>query len=103
MENNKFQADSANQKHEEYRSFAVEMKKREVCELSESYRALMRGNKRTKMPRMSDVLWGDIEVCTNLTVTDNGLLTAQCVYCNGEYVTYRTWVPYDILKHYDLV
>lgn len=103
MEHDKFQDDCVNKKYEERRSYAIEMKKKEVGELADSYRALLRGGKRTKMPRMSDVLWGDIDACTNLIVTHDGLLTAQCAYRDGGYVIYRTWVPVGILEHYGLV
>lgn len=99
MENNNL----VDRKYEGYREFATEMKKKEVCELRDSYRALLRGEERTALPHMSDVLWGDIMVCTNLTVTHDGLLTAQCVYEDGDYVTYRTWVPGSILAHYGLI
>lgn len=89
--------------YEVRRAQAIKNKKLVIKQLVDSYDALLGGHERTNMAHVSDVLGGDVHYCCELHVRDGGLLVASCVYTNGNRVTYRTRVPYDILKFYGLV
>ena len=89
--------------YEAGRAQAIKNKKMLVRELVDSYDALLGGRERTRMAYVSDVLGGDVNYCEELHVRSNCILVAWCRYADGKGVTYRTRVPYDILKFYGLV
>lgn len=89
--------------YEAGRAQAIKNKKMLVRELVNSYDALLGGRERTRMPYTSDALGGVVNYCEELHVRGNCILVAWCRYADGKGVTYRTRVPYDILKFYGLV
>ena len=89
--------------YEAGRAQAIKNKKMLVQELVDSHDALLGGRERARMAYVSDVLAGSVNYCEELHVRDGNLLVAWCRYTDGKGVTYRTRVPYDILKFYGLV
>ena len=89
--------------YEARRAQAIKNKKMLVRELVDSYDALLGGRERTRMAYTSDVLGGNVDCCEELHVRSNCILVAWCRYADGNGVTYRTRVPYGILKFYGLV